>query len=382
VRITFILPVANMSGGTKVVAIYATELARRGHTVCVFSAAQQRLSLVRKTKRWVRGGGWVSEQMRQRSHLDGLDLDHRVIGPGRPIVDGDVPDADVVVATWWETAEWVNALSRQKGAKAYFVQHHEVFPYLPVERCHATYRLKFHKIVVADWLRRVMKAEYQDDVVDLVPNSVDRSVFFSALRGKQPLPTVGFLYAPAESKGLDLTLAAIARIRQQVPGLRILSFGDRPPVPGMSLIRGTEYSVLPSLDEIRNIYSSCDVWITASRSEGFNLPAMEAMACRTPVVSTKTGWPEEVIKSEWNGVLVDIGDVDGLVRAIEWVLARSEEDWVRLSAKAYETVANSSWDNSATLFEEALKHACERARRREIDGGDFAVPSRARLTSR
>jgi glycosyltransferase involved in cell wall biosynthesis len=361
-----------MSGGTKVVAIYASELARRGHTVCVISVAQQRLSLARKIKRWVRGGGWVSERMRRRSHLDGLDLDHRVINLG-PIVDNDVPDADVMVATWWETAEWVNTLSRQKGAKVYFVQHHEVFPYLPVERCHATYRLRFHKIVVADWLRRVMKAGYQDEVVDLVPNSVDRSVFFSASRGKHPLPTVGFLYSPTQSKGIDLTLAAIARVRQRAPGLRILSFGDRPPVPGMSLIAGTEYRVLPSLDEIRNIYSSCDVWITASRSEGFNLPAMEAMACRTPVVSTKTGWPEEAIKSGWNGVLVDIEDIDGLVRGIEWVLALSEQDWMRLSANAYEAVADSSWHNSATLFEQALEHACERARRGEIDGGDFAV---------
>ena len=28
--------------------------------------------------------------------------------------------ADVVIATWWETAEWVNALSRKKGEKIYF----------------------------------------------------------------------------------------------------------------------------------------------------------------------------------------------------------------------------------------------------------------------
>jgi glycosyltransferase involved in cell wall biosynthesis len=362
-----------MSGGIKVVAIYASELARRGHTVRVISVAHQKLSLARKIRRWVRGDGWISEQMRRRSHLDGLDLDHRVISRCAAIIDDDVPDADVVIATWWETAEWVNALSRQKGAKAYFVQGHEVFPHLPVERCHATYRLRFHKIVVADWLRRVMKAEYQDDVVDVVPNSVDRSVFFSPLRGKQSLPTIGFLYTPTQSKGLDLALAAIARVRQRAPGLRIMSFGDRPPVPGMRLIAGTDYRVLPPLHEIRNIYGSCDVWVTASRSEGFNLPAMEAMACRTPVVSTKTGWPEEAIRSEWNGVLVDIDDVDGLVRGIEWVLTRSEKDWMRLSANAYETVANSSWDNSATLFEEALKHACERARRGEIDGGDFVI---------
>jgi hypothetical protein len=58
---------------------------------------------------------------------------------------------------------------------------------------------------------------------------------------------------------------------------------------------------------------------------------------------------------------------------MKWVLARKEEDWMRLSANAYETVARSSWENSATLFEDALKHACARAAEGEIDGGDFAV---------
>ena len=44
------------------------------------------------------------------------------------MTDVDVPDGDLIIATWWETAEWVNALSPNKGAKVYFIQHHEIFP--------------------------------------------------------------------------------------------------------------------------------------------------------------------------------------------------------------------------------------------------------------
>ena len=43
----------------------------------------------------------------------------------------------VVIATWWETAEWVAGLSPRKGAKAYFLQHHEVHPGQPVDRVRA-----------------------------------------------------------------------------------------------------------------------------------------------------------------------------------------------------------------------------------------------------
>ena len=72
-------------------------------------------------------------------------------------VDADLPDADIVIATWWETAEWVNALSPAKGRKVYFIQHHEVFSYLPVERSRATYRLPLHKIVISRWLKDLME---------------------------------------------------------------------------------------------------------------------------------------------------------------------------------------------------------------------------------
>jgi len=69
----------------------------------------------------------------------------------KTIVDSDFPDADAVIATWWETAEWVAQLSPTKGAKV-FMQGHEVFLGLPLDRVTATYHVPIHKIVVADWL--------------------------------------------------------------------------------------------------------------------------------------------------------------------------------------------------------------------------------------
>jgi len=102
--------------------------------------------------------------------------------------------------------------------------------------------------------------------------------------------------------------------------------------------------------------------MTASRTEGFNLPAMEAMACRTPVVSTRTGWPEEAIFDGVNGWCVDVDDVAGLVRGAENVLTLSDPDWRAMSARAFETVRHSSWDVSAKLFERALVKACKNSR--------------------
>jgi len=339
-----------------------------GHFVCVVSPPPRTLSFRQKIKSWLRGNGWPDNSLSPKSHFDGSGVDHHVLNCWRPVIDGDVPDADVVIATWWETAEWVNALSPSKGAKVYLIQHHEIFPYLDVRRSRATYRMPLHKIVIARWLQDVMRTQYCDDVVDLVANSVDRDQFFAVARGKQSIPTVGFLYHTALPKGLDVSLAALRITRERFPDLRLISFGSERPSREFALPEGAEFFFSPPQDQIRNLYSQCDVWITASRTEGFNLPALEAMACRTPVVATRAGWPEEAVKTGWNDVLVDVDDREALAQGIEWVLSRDDKDWRDLSANAYATATSGSWEASAEMFEKALEHVCHRSARGEIAG--------------
>ena len=141
----------------------------------------------------------------------------------------------------------------------------------------------------------------------------------------------------------------------------------------LPLPQGTYFSFNPPQDEIRNLYAQCDVWLTASRAEGFNLPALEAMACRTPVVSTRTGWPEEAVRTGWNGVLVDVEDLSGLVKGVASILSSSQQDWQSLSAHAFETAASISWEQSSAMFEQALRHACLRAQNGEVGGTPSAV---------
>lgn len=166
-RITFVLPPVSMSGGIRVVAIYAKILTERGHEVTIVSPPRQAMPLWQKLKSLANARGWPTSKP-QASYLDGLEITHRVIDRYRPIVDEDIPDSDVVIATWWETAEWVNSLSPRKGAKVYFVQGHEIFPHCPKDRVIATYHMDLQKITISKWLAEVMKTTYKDDCVDLV----------------------------------------------------------------------------------------------------------------------------------------------------------------------------------------------------------------------
>ncbi len=358
-KITFILPTVNMSGGIKVIAIYARKLADRGHEIVLISPPPPDLPLKRKIKSLLTGKGWPIAHPFP-SHLDNLGLDHRLLDTHRAATDADVPDADVVIATWWETAEWVNSLSSAKGAKVYFIQHHELHDFIPAASSRATYMLPLHKIVIASWLRNLMRDEYFDHDVDLVPNSVDKTQFYSAVRDKQPVPTIGFLYHTSQYKGVDISLKVIRQLRDIFPDLRVIAFGSILPPALAPLPPYIEFHHAPRQDDIRNLYAQCDLWLTASRSEGFNLPAMEAMACRTPVVSTRAGWPEEAVITGHNGVLADVDDVNSLAQGAADILTLSHDAWRELSAHAYETVADSSWDRSTELFEAALRRACDK----------------------
>jgi glycosyltransferase involved in cell wall biosynthesis len=354
-RITFLLPGLDMSGGNRVISIHARMLAAEGHQVLVVVPGPRRVSWARRIVDRLIGSRREPGHASPASHFDGLQLPIHQLNSSRPVVDADLPDADVVVATWWETAEWAHALSPSKGAKVYFVQHHEVFDYLPVQRVKATYRLPLRKIVVAQWLKDVMRDEYNVQEVDLVPNAVDHEQFHAPARSRQAIPTAGFMYSVAGFKSSSVAIEALRKVKAAIPNLRVVSFGHHHPVGLDFLGSDLEFHLLPSQEVIRDCYSRCDVWLSSSNSEGFNLPALEAMACRTPVVSTRTGWPATAIVDGFNGYVVPVGDADALCSGVVQVLGST--CWEQLSQNAHATAAQLTWDESYRLFSVALVRA-------------------------
>ncbi|MGY4827985.1 glycosyltransferase family 4 protein [Sphaerotilaceae bacterium SBD11-9] len=356
-RITFISARLDLSGGSRIIATYAKMMADHGHQVAVVAPLPEPPPLRKRLRSLLATGRW-DPHYGNPSHYDGLGLDIRLIDHS-PLLEDDVPDADVIVATWWETAEWVNALSSRKGTKVYFIQGHEVFDFLPVERSRATYYMPFFKIVVSGWLQRIMRDTYGDPSAVLVPNSIDHTVFDAEPRDKQRVPTVGFMYAPGALKGTEVILDAIRRIRRVMPELRVISFGAHIPMGMNEDFKLIEFQHMPSPQRLRAAYAGCDAWLCASTSEGFGLPAIEAMGCRTPVVSTRVGWPLDAICDGFNGYLVEIGDPQALAEAALKCLSVDNAAWKAMSQNAYETSRSYSWDRSYALFSEALDAARE-----------------------
>jgi glycosyltransferase involved in cell wall biosynthesis len=355
-KITFVLPYADLSGGIKVVALHAKGLEARGHRVVVVSTPPRRPGWRERVRGWLGGGRRPAEK---GSHFDGLGVDHRVVAHPAPVTEEDVPDADVVVATWWKTARWVEGFGPRKGAKALFIQGYEVLPGEENPELDATWRLPFQKIVVARWLKALAEERFGDAGARLATNAVDPAQFHAPPRGKQPAPTVGFLYSGSPFKGVDRTLDAVARLRARFPALRVLAFGAVGPKPDLPLPPGCEFHERPAQETLRDLYARCDVWLCGSRREGFHLPILEAMACRCPVVSTPVGGADEAVEPGVNGFLAE--DAASMADAAARVLSADEAAWRSWSDAAHATSRRYRWDDAVAAMEDALKAAVERA---------------------
>ena len=138
--------------------------------------------------------------------------------------------------------------------------------------------------------------------------------------------------------GIDATLAIAGQAAWDYEGdlaaVRDLDMNDR-----VRLLGYVPDADLPAL------YSAATAFAFPSLHEGFGLPVLEAMACGTPVVTSRGGATEEVAGGA--AVLVDPQDPAAIAAGIEEAARRREE----LVAAGRARAAPFTWESSADLVE-------------------------------
>lgn len=353
-RVTFILPNFTQVpiGGYKVVYQYANQLANLGHRVVVVQSPLVRVGTnwIDRTKaygRYLRRGAWGGHLYRPRW----LTLDPRVSILWRPsLAPAAIPDGDVVIATAWQTSEWVATYPSAKGEKFYLIQHLETWSGGNPDRVIATWTLPLRKIVIAKWLQDYAHA--MGETAIYIPNGADPDEF------DVDVPVVdrngahvGMTYHGAAWKGSKDGLKALDIVRSAFPNLRVTLFGteSRP----LSLPDSVEYVVNPTRQVLRQIYNQVATFIGPSWSEGWGLPPMEAAMCGAALAVTDIGGHREYARHLHTALLSPPQDPEALAENIKRLIADPPLRW-RLAEEGRRWCHAFSWEKSGRMLEQAL----------------------------
>jgi glycosyltransferase involved in cell wall biosynthesis len=160
--------------------------------------------------------------------------------------------------------------------------------------------------------------------------------------GLEPRSYVLFVGTIEPRKGIDVLLDAYDSLRRQShPDLRVVvagppGWGETPALDGPGVVAPGR------IDEVTldALYRGAAVLAVPSRSEGFGLPALEAMARGCPVVASDAGALPEVVGDA--GVLVKPGDADALAGALDLILT-DDALATALGAAGYRRAADFTW---------------------------------------
>jgi glycosyltransferase involved in cell wall biosynthesis len=284
-RVTCVLPRTGEwpSGGLRVTYEHANHLARRGHTVSVVHpvwlvANPGGLDHVKNSVRYVfrkLDGRFTPEKWFR------TDPNVRLLCVPS-LSERFLPDGDVVIATAWQTAEWVSRYSRAKGRGFYFIQHLETWNG-PEERVYATWKTPLQKVVISKWLAEVARDLGESAIY--IPNGLDVDRFPMLIPSEDRRDNqLMMLYHKAEWKGSEDGLDALRLVREKEPSVRVSLFGT--PTRPKGLPDWMDYHRLPSPDLLRELYNQAAIFVAPSRTEGWGLPACEAMLSGAALVAT------------------------------------------------------------------------------------------------
>jgi glycosyltransferase involved in cell wall biosynthesis len=163
--------------------------------------------------------------------------------------------------------------------------------------------------------------------VDLIPNGIDPGTFTPPPEGQRRDTDSIIVVTSADVplKGLVHLLEALAKLRTERPVTLTVVGSARPGGPAettrdrLGLQDAVRFTGSVPEEELIELMQRATVVAIPSLYEGFSLPAIEAMACGAPLVTTDAGALPEVVGTR-AGLRVKAGDVGELTAALKLVL--------------------------------------------------------------
>jgi len=156
---------------------------------------------------------------------------------------------------------------------------------------------------------------------------------------------VSFLGELSARKGVDTLLRGFALFADGIKcGLIIIGDGsEKESLKGLAYELGIAHRVM-FLGFRSNPYpfiSQSDIFVTTSRNEGLSNALVEAMILKKPVISTRAGGVEEILRHRENGYLIPVNHPEELARALTELFA---------DFKLRQHIAQAGWRSAVERF--------------------------------
>jgi len=309
-RITFLTPHINISGGVKIILRYASRLAKRGHKVTVICPQPTFV------KRRIKGLPIIYPQMAVMNLLKYKPDWIEVAADIKYVPSYEekyIPDGDIIVATAWQTAPYVKNYSPKKGKK------------------------------------------FNSDS-ELIVNPVDLDVFYPTRTtyDKSKIKRICMLHHIYVWKGVQDGIKAFEIVKEDHPEIQLVTFGAYKKTVDINC----EYHYRPIDNKLRKIYNSCDIFLCPSWSEGFGLPSAEAMACKCALVTTDNGGCRDYAIHGVTALVSPPRNPEALAENLKRLL--DDENFLRrIAENGYQYIKQFTWDKAVDkmekLFSEELK---------------------------
>ena len=220
------------------------------------------------------------------------------------------PQRKMFPSSWWADRSKQNF--RDKKA---------AFTSLPKER--------FTIVPVSDWIKGEMQHSFLKDYdFRVIHNGIDTNVFTIydpaevkkkyQLEGKRIILGVASIWC--EEKGWN-DFMRLAEQLDENERLVLVGVDEKHQAmlpKNITGIRRTE-----NIRQLAELYSAAEAFVNPTWQDNYPTVNLEAIACGTPVVTYRTGGSIEAV-TEQTGLVVEQGDVDGLLQAIRTIEERGK----------------------------------------------------------
>ena len=190
----------------------------------------------------------------------------------------------------------------------------------------------------------------------VIPNGVDTDVFkplSSIKKIRSRIITTASSDQPL--KGLCYLIHAVHIVKQTIPDIHLVVIGKQKKssesakaIKNLELENSIEFISGISNEQLVEEYARSEIAVCPSLYEGFGMPALEAMACGLPLVSTNGGALPEVIDGA--GIIVKAADSDALADAILQLIKSDEQKTKYRDLALTRVTRHFSWEKIASQY--------------------------------